>query len=80
VKANDDCGKAIHIPAFGAVVVCFTYTVQTTLFEARKRLPNKLDLSRQTVVWTTDVLDLGPHATLSGPIRDSLRLILLDEG
>jgi NADPH:quinone reductase-like Zn-dependent oxidoreductase/ubiquinone/menaquinone biosynthesis C-methylase UbiE len=56
--------------------VRFADAIQTTFSEARKRLPNKLDLSHQNVVWATDILELGPHATLSGPIRDSLRPIL----
>lgn len=55
--------------------VKFAKAIQATFFHTKKILPNKLDLSHQKVLCATDILEIGPHATLSGPIRDTLKLI-----
>lgn len=53
--------------------VKFLDSVRLACAERAKRLPNKLDLSHRDVPWTSHILEIGPHATLSGPIRDTLR-------
>ncbi|KAF2736977.1 hypothetical protein EJ04DRAFT_595149 [Polyplosphaeria fusca] len=53
--------------------VKFNQALNCTFSEPRKNIVKKLDLSHRRIVWATDILEIGPHGTLSGPIRDSLR-------
>ncbi|KAF2643547.1 putative polyketide synthase [Massarina eburnea CBS 473.64] len=53
--------------------VQFAKAIQTTFAATPRRLPNKLDLSHLKVPWATDIIEIGPHGALSGPIRESLK-------
>ncbi|ORY17862.1 putative polyketide synthase [Clohesyomyces aquaticus] len=53
--------------------VKFRDALNTVFSENRQIMPNKLDLSHQNVLRATDILEIGPHATLSGPIRETLQ-------
>ncbi|KAF2106034.1 hypothetical protein BDV96DRAFT_607692 [Lophiotrema nucula] len=53
--------------------VKFSQAMHCTFGEVQKSIVKKLDLSHRQVVWATDIIEIGPHSALSGPIRDCLR-------
>lgn len=53
--------------------VRFLQAIHSTFRYGRPAISKKLDLSHQKLIWATDILEIGPHATLSGPIRDCLK-------
>ncbi|KAF2690330.1 putative polyketide synthase [Lentithecium fluviatile CBS 122367] len=53
--------------------VKFAQAVHATFASPQRKLSNKLDLSHLDVLWATDILEIGPHGALGGPIRDTLR-------
>lgn len=55
--------------------VKFAHAMERVFSEKRQVIVKKLDLSHRKIVWATDIVEIGPHATLSGPIRDCLRPI-----
>lgn len=55
--------------------VKFTQAVKFCCQNPPSRMTKKLDLSHQHAVSVTDLLEIGPHSTLQGPIRETLSSI-----
>ena len=53
--------------------VRFKEALERMCFQPAKELQRKLDLSHRNVLITNDILEVGPHSALQGPIRDILR-------
>ena len=53
--------------------VKFSEAIQVAFASPKRKIIKKLDLSHQQALWATEILEIGPHGTLSGPIRESLK-------
>jgi acyl transferase domain-containing protein/NADPH:quinone reductase-like Zn-dependent oxidoreductase len=53
--------------------VKFMQALQISFEKPRRTIPNKLDFSHREELWATDIVEIGPHGALAGPIRDCLR-------
>ncbi|CAI6335394.1 unnamed protein product [Periconia digitata] len=53
--------------------VKFQHAMSHIFSTPAQRKVKKLNLSHREVIWATDILEIGPHSALAGPIRDCLR-------
>ena len=58
--------------------VKFSEALQKLCYRSRNNLRNKLDRSHKYTIIVEDIIEIGPHAALQGPVREILRTLPKD--